>query len=100
MSQETPTEKDAAEDIAGHLRVLWQKVELMRRCPVDEEEDASDDDSDGSDANALKQEKDEFLAYMDDNDRLVARLEAVEDEVLVLKTRAAGSDKYPPVRFH
>ena len=30
-SQETPTEKDAAEDAAGHLRVLWRKVELLRR---------------------------------------------------------------------
>ena len=46
---------------------------LLRRFPVDEDDDDVSDDSDesdGSDADALKQEKDDFLAYMDDIDRL------------------------------
>ena len=99
-SQETPTEKDAADDIAGHLRVLWQKVDLMRRLPVDEEDDASDD-SDASDADSSEEEAADDHAAADaaDAEQLLARIEAVEDEVLVLKTRAAGSDSYPPVRF-
>ncbi len=98
--QETPTEKDAADDMAGHLRVLWKKVELMRRFPVDEEDDASDD-SDASDADSCEEAaaNDHAAADVADIEQLVARVEAVEDEVLVLKTRAAGSDSYPPVRF-
>ena len=69
---------------------------LLRRFPVDEDDDdVSDDsnDSDGFDADALKQEKDDFLAHMDVIDRLEARVQCVEDEVLVLKTQAASSER-------
>ncbi len=101
-SQETPTEKDAADDVAGHLRVLWAKVELMRRFPVEEEDDDASDDSDTSDADSSEEAaaNDHAAADAADIEQLVARVEAVEDEVLVLKTRAAGSDTYPPVRLH
>ena len=84
--------------MAGHVRALWQKVELMRRFPVDEYDDASDSDDTDADPSEQEAATGRVAAHAEDVGQLVSRVEAVEDEVLVLKTRAAEPEAIPRVR--
>ena len=68
VMQETPTEEDAAEDISGHLRVLWKKVDLMRRFPVRDVDDDACSDSDASNADSSEEAADDHAAVEETTD--------------------------------